>query len=341
MMFYKWWSFTFVLVLVSEHLLASDVIINVEEEKDSRRPIWNIAHMVNAVYQIDYYLDQGANSLEFDIDFDTKGIAKFTFHGIPCDCFRNCMHYEDFVTYIKHVQRLTTPDDSLFREQLVLLFMDFKLNRLNSDSLVRAGKDVAMKLLDHYWKRGNSGGQAYILISVPSIGQVEFIRSFLKTLQNENASNCETKIGFDFSGNEDLNAIENGVNRAGIRDRIWQGDGITNCLPRGTGRLLNIINLRDNNMDSYLKKAYWWTVDRQSTMQRVLNFGVDGLITNYPDRLVNVLKVGGFSKQARLAVLDDNPWKKYPPRTANFISAILQASTSNDSLEAEELLYNC
>lgn len=340
MMSFISWSFTFIIVVISKHLSASDVILK-GEEKDSRRPIWNIAHMVNAVYQIDYYLNQGANSLEFDIDFDTAGIAKFTFHGIPCDCFRNCMHYEDFVTYIKHVQRLTTPDDSLFREQLALLFMDFKLNGLSSESLVRAGKDVAVKLLDHYWKRGNSGGQANILISIPSIRQIEFIRSFLKILQYENASDYESKIGFDFSSNEDLKEIENGLNKAGIRDRIWQGDGITNCLPRGTKRLLNIIDIRDRNLDTYVKKAYWWTVDRQSTMQRVLTFGVDGLITNYPYRLVNVLKEAGLSKQVRLAVLDDNPWKKYPPRTASFISALLQTATSNDNLEAEELLYNC
>ncbi|GFS38300.1 dermonecrotic toxin SpeSicTox-betaIIA2iv [Trichonephila inaurata madagascariensis] len=333
------WNFPFIFLIISKYLSASDVILNVEEKEDSRRPIWNIAHMVNAVYQIDYYLDQGANSLEFDIDFDTSGIARFTFHGFPCDCFRNCMHYEDFVTYIKHLQRLTTPDDSLFRQQLVLLFMDFKLNGLSSDSLIRAGKDVAMKLLNHYWKGGNSGGQANVLVSIPSIRQMGFIRSFLTTLQHENASDYESKIGFDFSGNEDVNEIEKGVKRAGIADRVWQGDGITNCLPRGTQRLLNIIDIRDRDLDTYVKKAYWWTVDRQSTMQRVLTFGVDGLITNYPYRLVKVLKENGFSKQARLAVLDDSPWKKYPRRTASFISALLRTSSFNE--DAEELLYNC
>lgn len=65
--------------------------------------------MVNAIYQVDYYLRSGSNSLEFDIAFDWQGTAEYTFHGIPCDCFRSCLRYEHFVPYLNYMRKLTTP----------------------------------------------------------------------------------------------------------------------------------------------------------------------------------------------------------------------------------------
>ncbi|GIY91254.1 dermonecrotic toxin SpeSicTox-betaIIA2i [Caerostris darwini] len=305
-------------------------------DENSRRPIWNIAHMVNARYQIDYYLNMGANSIEFDIAFDGEGNPQFTFHGIPCDCFRNCIQYEYFIPYIEYLRQLTTPGDRLFRKELVLLFMDFKVKGLSPAALTNAGVDVAKKLLAYYWK-GNTGGKAYILISLPSVNNIGFIKSFRKTLELENVSNYNSKIGYDFSGNEDLNYIRSGLEAAGISDSIWQGDGITNCLPRGTGRLMQALNRRDDGPQTYIDKVYWWTVDRMSTMRRVLSLGVDGMITNYPQNLARVLKEETYAKQMRLATLEDDPWQTYPRKTAALMS---QNFTRNEYFEAQELLYN-
>ncbi|HET6243344.1 MAG: glycerophosphodiester phosphodiesterase [Bacteroidetes bacterium] len=37
------------------------------------------------------------------------------------------------------------------------------------------------------------------------------------------------------------------------------------------------------------QKVFTWTVDDESDMIKVIGFGVDGIITNYPDRLLNLL----------------------------------------------------
>jgi glycerophosphoryl diester phosphodiesterase len=37
-------------------------------------------------------------------------------------------------------------------------------------------------------------------------------------------------------------------------------------------------------------KVYAWTVDSKNEMQRMVDMGVDGIITNRPDRLQAVLK---------------------------------------------------
>lgn len=79
-----------------------------------------------------------------------------------------------------------------------------------------------------------------------------------------------SNIGFDFSGNEDLEYIRYAYEAVNISHHIWQGDGITNCLPRGTSRLREALWRRDQPGPTYVDKVYWWTVDRMSTMRAVL-----------------------------------------------------------------------
>lgn len=311
------------------------------EVKDLRRPIWNIAHMVNAIYQVDDFLSEGANSLEFDVTFDSEGTAEYTYHGIPCDCFRSCIQYEDFVTYLIHMRRLTTPGHPYYRKELVLLFMDVKVSGLSYEGKVLAGYDLAMKIIRHYWMRGQSGARAYILVSVPSIDSKAFVDSFRLTLKLEKFSHYNSKIGFDFSGNEDLDVTRSTYEYLNINDQIWQGDGITNCLPRGTSRLRRALWIRDRPGRTYINKVYWWTVDKMSTMRTTLRMGVDGLITNYPDRLISILKEEEFSGKLRLATYSDNPWKKFARRTANLMMDPQQARDGTNATDEDELLFNC
>ncbi|CAL1296218.1 unnamed protein product [Larinioides sclopetarius] len=235
--------------------------------------------MVNAVSQIAGFLDNGANGLEFDIEFTTEGNASRTFHGVPCDCFRDCNYNEDFVSYLQNLRSLTTPGDPKYRKQLVLLFVDFKVSSLTDEARTNAGEDVAKKLLEHYW---------------------------------------DISKGLDFSGNEEIEEIQKSKKRLEgnqFLENNWLGDGITNCLRRGTDRLKSVLDERDEP-DGKISKVYWWTVDKESSMcegcnqTTLLTEGVDALITNYPKTLKKVLQED-FSKQARLATFEDSPWEKY------------------------------
>ena len=77
------------------------------EELSSPRPFYNIAHMVNSIPEINYYLNKGANALEADVTFAPNGTALYTFHGYPCDCFRHCTGSEDIVDYLKYLRTIT------------------------------------------------------------------------------------------------------------------------------------------------------------------------------------------------------------------------------------------
>ncbi|RWS25082.1 Sphingomyelin phosphodiesterase D SpeSicTox-betaIB2a-like protein [Leptotrombidium deliense] len=80
----------------------------VVSEDDERKPIYNIAHMVNSIAEVDQYLNAGANAIETDIYFDSNGNATHTFHGYPCDCFRICDLSEKVEKFLKYIDDITT-----------------------------------------------------------------------------------------------------------------------------------------------------------------------------------------------------------------------------------------
>uniref|UniRef100_UPI00403B3921 Dermonecrotic toxin StSicTox-betaIB1i n=1 Tax=Sicarius terrosus TaxID=571544 RepID=UPI00403B3921 len=278
---------------------------------DSRRPIWNIAHMVNDLDLVDEYLDDGANSLELDVEFSKSGTALRTYNGVPCDCFRSCTRSEKFSKYLDYIRQLTTPGNSKFRSRLILLVLDLKLNPLSSSAAYNAGADVARNLLDNYWQRGDSKARAYIVLSLETIAGAEFITGFKDTMKKEGFDEkYYDKIGWDFSGNEDLGKIRDVLESHGIREHIWQGDGITNCLPRDDNRLKQAISRRYSPTYVYADKVYTWSIDKESSIENALRLGVDGVMTNYPARVISVLGEREFSGKLRLATYDDNPWEK-------------------------------
>lgn len=73
------------------------------------RPFYNIAHMVNSIKEINYYLARGANAIESDVSFAPNGTALYTYHGYPCDCFRHCTEREDIVKYLEYAREVTRP----------------------------------------------------------------------------------------------------------------------------------------------------------------------------------------------------------------------------------------
>lgn len=86
-----------------------------QRDLGSKRPFYNIAHMVNSIKEVNYYLARGANAIEADVAFASNGTALYTFHGYPCDCFRHCTEREDITKYMEYIREITRPgkNDSL------------------------------------------------------------------------------------------------------------------------------------------------------------------------------------------------------------------------------------
>ncbi|KAH6943367.1 hypothetical protein HPB50_020525 [Hyalomma asiaticum] len=277
----------------------------------NRRPVYNIYHMANAIWQVDEGMELGANAIESDVFFDKQGSAAWFYHGAPCDCFRRCQRYEEVPTLLRYLRR--TSAGGVYRHRLALLFLDLKTYTLYPDKKYDAGADVARKLMNHLWHGVPVHKALNVLLSIPSVDDKEVFLGATETIRRE-MPEMIAKIGFDVSNNGALDTIENLYRELHVQGHRWQGDGMTNCLSifRSSWRINSIVENRDAGEPSnFIEKAFQWTIDMPTQLRQSLRRNVDGIITNRPDRLVTILKESEFRSTMRLANATDNPWIRF------------------------------
>lgn len=289
-----------------------------DEFHDYRVPFWNIAHMINAIENIETALREGANGIETDISFDKLGRPAETYHGFPCDCGRHCHFRENFITFIKHIAQITNPP---FKSSLLIVVLDLKLKDLNDAQKVVAGKHLAMVLDEHLYRgyinesrrlQGEVLPPLRVIVSINHVKDHVLVRAFLRYMGENQLDFMSQYIGFDVGMNDNLDEIQamwNGF--GGVAMNIWQGDGLTNCanIIRGVERVKNAINVRNNQ--GHFRKIYYWTADVMYHIRSVLRLGVDAMLTNQPERVVRVLNEPEFIGKFRLATAYDDPFSQF------------------------------
>lgn len=277
------------------------------------RPFFNIAHMVNSIKEVDQYLRLGANAIEADVTFQSDGTAKQTFHGSPCDCFRNCYMRENIVDYLEYIRKVTSLSDAKFKNRVALLFLDLKVTELPADSKLKAGKDISKKLLEHLWYNVDPNNTVNVLLSIGHVSDKDVFKGVVETLMKHGDATIAERVGFDVGLNDPLEDISKMYSELGIDHNRWQGDGVSNCLSlfRPANRLKQALRYRDSRTDrSYADKVYHWTIDLSSAIRNSIRLGVDGIITNYPERVSTVIMEAPFKRALKLASPQDTPWKK-------------------------------
>lgn len=159
------------------------------------RPFFIIAHMVNSIKEVDQYLRLGANAIEADVTFSNDGTAKQTYHGSPCDCFRNCIQRENIVDYLEYIRKVTSTNDAKFKNHVALLFLDLKVTDLPKDNKIRAGKDIAKKLLDHLWYNVDSNNTVNVLLSIGHVSDKEVFKGAVETIMKHGDPALAERIG--------------------------------------------------------------------------------------------------------------------------------------------------
>ncbi|XP_055943275.1 dermonecrotic toxin LdSicTox-alphaIB3b-like [Argiope bruennichi] len=275
-----------------------------------RRPFYIIAHMVNELRQVEHYLDRGANALESDVQFHSDGKVKEIYHGFPCDCFRTCHKSAKLSDYLTHVREVTDPNKpNSYYERMVLQFLDLKLSSSNNKE--ESGRDLARHVLDYLWSKDrNRKQEVKVVVYADDSGAKDVFAGFLKEFRDRGEEGRLKDVGFD-GGMGNLYQIRDMFKELGVGN-VWQGDGRTNCVSAfyPDGRLRRAVVIRDSK-SSFINKVYHWTIDLKLRMRLSLNLGVDGMITNDPEDLLDVIQESYYAQSYRLATVDDNPFEKF------------------------------
>lgn len=261
-----------------------------------------------------------------DISFDSKGLPVEAYHGFPCDCGRHCHYREDLTKLLQKLADLTIPPAD---SGLILVQFDLKLSKLNEEKKRRAGTALATMLRENIYDkyllaREQSGEDLAFrpplkfLISINHTPDKVLIESFLDYVAQNHLDFMFKNVGFDVGMNDNLTDIRNTWDEfQGRLTNIWQGDGLTNCanILRGIERLKDAITIR--NHQGHFRKVYYWTTDIMYHIRSVLRLGLDGSLTNTPERVVKVLNEPEFANRYRLATIYDDPFAQYwMPSTA-------------------------
>jgi hypothetical protein len=145
----------------------------------SSRQISVVAHMVNSPEAIRWALDQGANGIEFDLNFSGETPSHFQ-HGTPwslCDC--TCLLGASTTTSICNRDNVCSVSTSAtmmttflgsssenFSSRLALIYVDSKISDMSSRNYIAAGANVVRLFNQNVMEKGFQG---QILIGCPEI----------------------------------------------------------------------------------------------------------------------------------------------------------------------------
>lgn len=273
----------------------------------TQRPFYIIGNMVNSLYDVNVFLEDGANALQADVTFSPNGRAQHTYHGPPCDCYRSCTRDSTIQDYLTKI----SSGLGKFQGQVALLYLALYTSSVPEEYHHQAGADIAKKLEKYLWRDVSSSKAVPVLLYVSSTNEKKVFKGVLDTISDS----WRDHVGFDFGGMEPLHKIGEAFAELNITTGRWLGSGNTNCLPYQYGRygrLESIVDCREGKIRGcdFVDKGYAYNLDTQRSIGREIRLGLDAVITNYPSTALEVLKEGDISRLVRLADLDDNPWKR-------------------------------
>ncbi len=238
-----------------------------------------IGHMTNTRSAVDWAVSTGANALEADLNFDDAGNPTVFRHGSPCDCtcftggvcdhLDSCNASTDAPALLQHIA--TKP--------IALLVIDSKVDGSTSST---AGRNVVNLLASSLFAQGFGGA---VIIGAPKLSAFSYLQTAVEAAQ---ASPYGSRMYFTVDGEgNDVGGVLGKLVSLTSRNIVY-GTGISACLP-GSFETSILIGAA-NKGAGVIGLDYIWTLDKETSMARYIESGAQGIMTNYPDRLVDLLR---------------------------------------------------
>ena len=300
----------------TEPMSGRKVIFQYEPQVPRYRPFYAFSHCCNSISHVDAAVKSGVNGVEFDIsaEGETSAAADYGFkvsHPAPCpsECSApsNVTYKDKFGEYLSNLKK------HIDNGKLAMLLFDCKFKKTDD------GAKYAQSLVNAVRKAGIPDYACLLCVD----------RSLATAIFDElNRLNfyCHRDVYINTNNPySDYDSPEKYFHEMSQYRPTFHGVGHD---PFGRAPMWkwmpwiqNLCNRRDSGTDlktSSLRKVYFWTVDSKEDMKNCIDYGVDGLITNYPDTLMQVLRdtyqVDNDEKMhIRLAKLEDSklgrgPW---------------------------------
>lgn len=271
----------------NNHLIWTGAV-NVTAITD-RRPFYNIGHRCSTMTKVNEMVMDHANAIECDITPELRDgeIVFYVYHSGDI-LYTKPEEFDAFLLNIK---------SHLDKRNIALVELDCK----QDDSIAPAeyAKALASKLIE-------AGIPPELTVmSVPKAQS----GIFASTLKGEDTF-FDCGIDSYLEGYGSLTA-EQWVKEVEVTGATFLGVGVFSLAPSPMPSWMSWIQEMTNRRDSEekIKKAYFWTLNRRVSMRKCLDYGVDGIITNYPARLHEVLNEEPYRSMVRPATQEDSQFR--------------------------------
>lgn len=251
------------------------------------RPFYAIDHKATEIVEVRKALEAGANAVECDIRyFDNRLWVEHD----DTDSEVRLDHWLDGVRNLANA----------YGDQFALVIFDIKEEGMSAHRVWQLREQVRTRLTD-------STG-LNVIFSVAELGRGDMFDQIHDDLGAREALSIDEHdsalavVEFFRQHGVNNNCFGNGTSAYGI-----EGSGIRDSLSDAIWykRLYGFISL-----------VYVWTIDAKSSMRRWIDAGVDGMLTNHPENLTEVLRMWPYRECIRLATREESPFPvpQIPPR---------------------------
>lgn len=256
--------------------------------------------MANTKHAVDWAIQEGANAVEFDLEFSASGKLRRFYHGTPCDCTCRCPSIFSFLCSnnrfvckaLRHDSsnpcHAEAPLNSLLshvatKSEIALVYIDSKIHeKMNPQQKQVAGRSVVRTLTNQLFRRRYGGN---VVIGAFSDDHLPYVQAAVSEVSS---SPYKHKIFFalELGSLQTFPKWHTLMQELPNRNIIF-GTGESSCSPRRHSQT-TLNEARINKDLGTISMAYTWTNVATSTIKHNLNY-VQGIITNYPSEVRDVL----------------------------------------------------
>jgi len=275
---------------------------------------YNIAHMTNNVFAIDWGIKEGANGIEVDLQFKADGTPYAFFHSSVCDCTCMCdaggcagLYPNSVCVQLEKSStkpcNANTEKSKLLnyivykRRSLALLMIDSKLTddgkKMSDATQRKAAENVANMLEKDVFLKGFMGE---VVVGAPGFHSYPYIDHLARVVSQK--PSIKDRVHFTIDMEEAIHTkkwLDFPHNK-----NIVYNIGISTCSPSNVASFTVSKLAAINKAKGYFGMTYTWTVDKEVTLEYYTRY-FNGIITNYPGSLAKIVKEQGI----RLATVND------------------------------------
>ncbi len=259
-----------------------------------QKPVYVIGHQCSTWNKVVNYVNDGANAAEFDITPESNPASDETafsvFHGWPLPD----IHFtaaKDFSAYLKNIKIY------MDEGKLAMVIVDCK--NPSSPSVETYASRLATNLKNHKFDLERT------VVSVPK----DHAKAFAAEMK-KNGFPCHVDSYYESypsQSDRDLSAIQDWVTTIRDAGATMVGVGKDHKVRGEFFRYAYWLTglLKERDASNKFKKIYFWTANTAYIARQVLDYGVDGILTDEPKTITNVIKEAPYNQIFRMATAKD------------------------------------